>query len=58
MHDRLAIENDSLEYQVANLTTALNDLLEKAKLCKECNQVFNSLSEAIEQAEKVVEGKV
>lgn len=62
LDEYIANEPETLECkhddQVANLTAALNDLLEKAKLCKECNQVFNSLSDAIEQAEKVVEGKV
>ena len=40
--------------QVSLLTEALNNLLESAKLCKECNVHLDSLTEAMDHAERVL----
>lgn len=55
--DRLCIENESMEYQVEALTEALNTLLESVKLCRDCNVHLDSLNDAVDKAEKVLEGK-
>ena len=52
--DRLCIEADSMEYQIEQLTEALNKLLESTKLCKECNVHLDSLTEAMDHAEQVL----
>lgn len=49
---------DKLDDQIKALTEALTELLDKAKLCKDCNTQLSSFTAAIEKAEKVLEGKV
>ena len=45
---------DRQEFQIQLLTTTLNSLLESAKLCKECNVHLDSLTEAMDHAERVL----
>jgi len=43
--------------QVDSLTEALNTLLESVKLCRDCNVHLDSLNDAVDNADKVLEGK-
>jgi len=46
-----------LRKAAVSMEEALNTLLESVRLCRDCNVHLDSLNDAVDNAEKVLEGK-